>query len=590
MIVRNKYLILEWIGAGGMAVVYRAQHRLLNEMRAVKVVSAKFANDDDFLKRFRHEAAVARRLRHENAVWVEDLDELEDGRPFIAMELLQGDDLRKLIKDQGPLAVDRSLKLGVQVASALSAAHKLGIVHRDIKPDNILITRNENGNEVAKVLDFGIAKAKEGALQGGYTATRTGVIIGTPEYMSPEQAEVQLGRLDGRSDIYSLGIVLYEMLTGQLPFKSDTPLGMCLHHLQTIPRPPHEVRPDLHIPESVSAVLMKALEKKRDQRFQSAQEMLAALHNPAEWAAQNATQAFAATRVVTSPLPAIETKQPPATIAIAAPAAAAPKPQPIAAAPAVAPQVSVSPAVPQPRQTQYQAPPKDKSLRWRVLTVALVVVICVTAGYVLVRATQRRNEALREHNSILQNAILHQFQTSPTMAGKTINVSVDGDVATLSGNVPLSSDKDAAGNLARSVDGIATVTNNIQVDGMPTQQPTPAISPPSTNASSQTEAKPAQKQAQGTGRQPPHTKVVPLNQSGGDSPSDPGNSSANVAQAKDFIRDGRAEHENGNYEGAIADFRRALQLDPGNRAAQIGIVRARHAQEVERKVRERLQQ
>ena len=186
MIIRGKYNILGWIGAGGMATVYRARHRLLNEMRAVKVVSPKFAGDEDFLKRFRQEAAVARRLRHENAVWVEDLDEIEDGRPFIAMELLEGEDLRSLIKNRGPISVERSLRIGAQVAAALNAAHKLGIVHRDIKPDNIFITRGRDGQDLAKVLDFGIAKAKEGVVQGGgYTATQAGVMIGTPEYMSP---------------------------------------------------------------------------------------------------------------------------------------------------------------------------------------------------------------------------------------------------------------------------------------------------------------------------------------------------------------------------------------------------------------------
>jgi serine/threonine-protein kinase len=582
MIVRNKYLVLEWLGAGGMAVVYRAKHLLLNEMRAVKVVSAKFAADDDFLKRFRHEAAVARRLRHENAVWVEDLDELEDGRPFIAMELLQGDDLRKVIKEQGPLAVDRSLLIGAQVASALSAAHKLGIVHRDIKPDNIVITHNDEGKEVAKVLDFGIAKAKESSLQGGYTATKTGVIIGTPEYMSPEQAESLLGdRLDGRSDVYSLGIVLYEMLTGQLPFKSDTPLGMCMHHLQTIPRPPHEVRPDLHIPESVSMLLMKALEKKREQRFQSAQEMLAALHNPEEWAAKNKAPELMPTQVASNVSTAAAAA--PATIAIPPPTPVAPpKPQSVAATVEPARTQEVKPPSPavveKPKPVFIPATPTDQGRIWRVLIVALVVVVCIVAGYGLVKATQRRNEALRNHNMILRNLVLEKIKSS-AMVGKNIDVTIDSDVATLTGSVPLPSDKDAAANLARSVDGIATVTNNIQVVGLPAQKPpsSGAGSQPPTDSSNgnQAQAQPAAQPSQGSLR---NNLANTAQQRSSRS------NAANTARVNELIRQAGAELDNGQYTAAINDFQKAAQLDPGNTAARNGITRARSARAAEQRI------
>lgn len=473
MIVRNKYIILEWIGAGGMATVYRARHRLLNEMRAVKVVFAKFSRDEDFLRRFRHEAAIARRLRHDNAVWVEDLDEIEDGRPFIAMEFLQGDDLRKLIKEEGPLSVERSLKLGAQVASALSAAHKLGIVHRDIKPDNIFVTRDPSGNETAKVLDFGIAKAKEGVLQGGYTATKTGVIIGTPEYMSPEQAEGQLGdKLDGRADIYSLGVVLYEMLTGKLPFESDTPLGMCMHHLQTVPRPPHELRPDLRIPESVSAILMKALEKQRQRRFQSADEMLAALRNPADYAV-NGKGAFAPTRVAARSVRGDEQ----ATAALTTSAAAAAVQPSLSSAPQrppakivpVQPSASPKPAV---RTGAFQ-PMMDKGKRLRIAMVAAVVIICALVGYMLLKINERRNAALREHDAVLHDLIVGKLQSSPVLQGrgKDITVSVNSDVVTLSGNVSSPGAKDEAGNLAGSVSGVANVVNNIIVAEMPAVVP-----------------------------------------------------------------------------------------------------------------------
>jgi eukaryotic-like serine/threonine-protein kinase len=568
MIVRNKYVILEWIGAGGMATVYRAKHRLLNEMRAVKVVSAKFANDEDFLKRFRHEAAVARRLRHENAVWVEDLDEIEDGRPFIAMELLQGDDLRKVIKEQGPLAVDRSLKLGAQVASALGAAHKLGIIHRDIKPDNILITRDDSGNEVPKVLDFGIAKARESALQGSYTATRTGVIIGTPEYMSPEQAEGQLGdKLDGRSDIYSLGIVLYEMLTGQLPFKSDTPLGMCLHHMQTIPRPPHAVRPDLHIPESVSAILMKALEKKREQRFQSAQEMQAALRGPAAWAAKNAS--LAPTRIASPSAPANDYER---TVAldVGPKAAVAARQQPAAPQRVSSPVAAVS-QPPKQSPIPQPVPVKDESMSRRILLVAVVVIICALAGYFLLKATQRRNAALRAHDSVLRDLIVEKFQSSPVLKDRSVTVAVNSDVATLTGNVPLPGDKDAAANLAKSVAGVSDVINNIEVVGVqiPLPKPPETTSPPAT---SETEK-----------QKPPDTTSAAQPQPRRQ------NNSANLARANELVRQGNAEIEDGKYAAAISNFKRALQLDPNNSAALNGINRANQAEKAERKVLDRTQ-
>ena len=571
MIVRNKYVILERIGAGGMATVYRAKHRLLNEMRAVKVVSARFTDDQDFLKRFRHEAAIARKLRHENAVWVEDLDEIEDGRPFIAMELLQGNDLRKVIKEQGPLAVERSLKLGAQVASALGAAHKLGIVHRDIKPDNILITRDDSGNEIPKVLDFGIAKAKETALQGGYTATRTGIIIGTPEYMSPEQAEAQVGdRFDGRSDIYSLGIVLYEMLTGQLPFKSDTPLGMCLHHMQTIPRPPHEMRPDLHIPESVSAILMKALEKKREQRFQSAQEMQAALRDPSAWAAKNAS--FAPTMIASPSAPANNYER---TVAldVGPKAAAAARQQPVASAPQVSP---AAPVISQPAKQIPAARPvemKDEGQPRRIVMVAIVVIICALAGYFLLTATQRRNAALHAHDSVLRDLIVEKIQSSPSLKDRNLTVVVNSDVATLSGSVALPGDKDAAANLARSVAGVSDVINNIEVVGMPVSVPKPPETtspPPTSETAHQNQAKTAQNE-----RKPVPDIVTEYE--------------AEQKKVSTLVRQGNAELEDGKYAAAINHFQQALQLDRNNSAARSGINRAKQAEAAEKKVLDKTQ-
>lgn len=573
MIVRGKYIILEWIGSGGMAAVYRARHRLLNEMRAVKVVSPKFARDEDFLWRFRHEAAIARKLRHENAVWVEDLDEIEDGRPFIAMEFLQGQDLRKLIKHQGPLAVERSLKLGAQVASALSAAHNLGIIHRDIKPDNIFVTQDSAKNEMAKVLDFGIAKAKESALQGGFTATKTGVIIGTPEYMSPEQAEGQLGdKLDGRADLYSLGVVLYEMLTGQLPFHSDTPLGMCLHHLQTAPRPPHELRPDLKIPESVSAVLMKALEKRRERRFQSADEMLAALRKPSESvkpSAANGSGAFAPTKITGKP---DRVEEEPTAALSSSLAAVAEKPR--SASPAVAPATAraAETAQPSPNPATGAAPVvrEERSRRWRIMLVAAAVVVFAVVGYLLLKINERRNAALQEHDSAIHDLVVQKLQTSPVLQGKSqsITVTVSSDTVTLGGNVPLASDKDEAGNEARDVQGVSSVINNIAVAGPPKTEPAKQPEQSTQNAPATPNQPPV--------ATPPETLTKATDASNA--------ATARSAKVNDLVKRGNADRENGNYTSAIAAFEQALHLNPKSSEAREGLARTLRAQKTEENV------
>lgn len=277
-VIRGKYRIVAKIGEGGMGAVYKALHMHFNESCALKVMAPQLMNDTALVKRFGREAIIARKLRHRNAVKVEDFDETEDGRPFIVMEYIEGQSLKHLMNATGPLSVARTSSIIKQAAAALDAAHQLGLVHRDIKPDNIVLVLS-GGEEVAKVLDFGIAKIRDSqSTSSGMALTATGMVIGTPPYMSPEQAKgADSDEIDGRSDIYSLGVVMYQMLTGVLPLKADTPLNMLFAQIQTPPTPIYEARPGVKIPAPVGELVMRCLEKDRSRRPQTGRELIEAL-------------------------------------------------------------------------------------------------------------------------------------------------------------------------------------------------------------------------------------------------------------------------------------------------------------------------
>ena len=302
MVIRGKYRILSELGRGGMGAVYKALHIAFDELRALKVMNSEFMSDELFVRRFKQEAVITRKLQHPNAVRVDDIDEAEDGRPFIVMEYIRGQNLKELIKQDGYLPVPRVCSIVKQVASALEAAHRLGMVHRDIKPANIVLVETPAG-EKAKVLDFGIAKLKEARATeaAGLTLTGTGMTIGTPPYMSPEQAIGKRGdELDGRSDLYSLGVVMYQMLTGEMPLKGDTPVAMLVAHIHTPPRPIHAARPDLQIPDAVATLVMRTLEKKPELRPSSAQVLIEEIERAEEAMRQTgATRPLARTPVVT---------------------------------------------------------------------------------------------------------------------------------------------------------------------------------------------------------------------------------------------------------------------------------------------------
>lgn len=270
-ILGNRYEIIEKVGNGGMATVYKATDLVLKRYVAVKILRDEFTTDEEFIKRFETEAQSAARLVHANIVSIFDVG-VDNGIYYIVMELIQGKTLKEIIvEERGPLPWKWSVNVAIQIASALEMAHKNNIIHRDIKPHNIIIT--EDG--VAKVTDFGIAKAVSNS-----TITAFGTTIGSVHYFSPEHARG--GYTDAKSDIYSLGVVMYEMVTGKVPFDADTPVSVALKHMQEDPVPPIELNP--HLPEAVNKIILKALKKDSMLRYQTATELLQdlkmALKNP----------------------------------------------------------------------------------------------------------------------------------------------------------------------------------------------------------------------------------------------------------------------------------------------------------------------
>ena len=270
-ILGNRYEIIEKVGNGGMATVYKATDLVLKRYVAVKILRDEFTTDEEFIKRFETEAQSAARLVHANIVSIFDVG-VDNGIYYIVMELIQGKTLKEIIvEERGPLPWKWSVNVAIQIASALEMAHKNNIIHRDIKPHNIIIT--EDG--VAKVTDFGIAKAVSNS-----TITAFGTTIGSVHYFSPEHARG--GYTDAKSDIYSLGVVMYEMVTGKVPFDADTPVSVALKHMQEDPVPPIELNP--HLPEAVNRIILKALKKDPMLRYQTATELLQdlkmALKNP----------------------------------------------------------------------------------------------------------------------------------------------------------------------------------------------------------------------------------------------------------------------------------------------------------------------
>jgi serine/threonine protein kinase len=551
MVIRDKYQILGRIGAGGMATVYEAKHIAFNEIRALKVVNSRLAEDEAFLKRFRAEAVVTRKLQHPNAVRVDDFDTTEDGRPYIVMEYVQGKDLRHAIEEAGPFSIPRTLNIGKQVASALAAAHNLGITHRDIKPDNILLVHQADGNDLVKVLDFGIAKIRDGAadMGTGYTTTKTGVVVGTPQYMSPEQAMGKSGEaIDGRSDIYSLGCALYEMLTGQLPFESETPVGLLIHHIQTTPVPPHQRAPQQRIPYALSMVLMKAMEKDKADRYQTAEEMTEALE-----------QALHATTAMMGSAPEVGVRTDVMGSSEAGPAVAAAKkritPKPMTPPP----RMPQTPLAPTPRAAArpvaVQPSPKSKAPLWIVL--GLLVAGGSGAGYWY---TQRPTTAaavpaiVAPPPAITDDGIAAKIKSSMSTSSalRAVEVTVKDGIVTLGGHAAKFSDADTAVALVSGLSGVKEVHNNIAT-GPVVETPAPAAEP-------EVKKEPA----------PKKERVAPR-----------GPDAKTLARVRELVASGNRQVDSGDYATAISAFQSALTLDPNSAEAESGLRRANQAKQTE---------
>src|SRR5215213_901336 len=275
-VLAGKYRIEEKIDEGGMGCVYRATHVLMEKTVAVKVLHPALAADDKIVARFTREAKAASRISHPHAISVTDFGESENGIVYLVMEYLRGRTLKDISRGEGPLPLARVVEIVRQVSGALEAAHAEGVVHRDLKSDNIMLEETPGG-DWAKVLDFGIAKIQQTAQSVHETdpgLTSPNLIIGTPQYMSPEQCS-QASNIDARSDIYSFGVIIYEMLVGHVPFSGDSPTAIMMKHIQDPPPSVLDERRDL--PEEVGRVVARALAKRPEDRFQKAGDLAAAL-------------------------------------------------------------------------------------------------------------------------------------------------------------------------------------------------------------------------------------------------------------------------------------------------------------------------
>ncbi|MDY7230775.1 serine/threonine-protein kinase [Hyalangium rubrum] len=271
----RKYRVEALIGEGGMGKVFRARQLALDKPVVLKVLRQSLLSDERTVARFQREAKAASRLNHPNSISILDFGQAEDGALFIAMEFVPGQDLHQILSREWPLQESRVVRIVSQVLSALADAHGAGVIHRDLKPENIMVEQRRNDADFVKVLDFGIAKITDSTGEDGPALTRAGFVCGTPEYMSPEQARG--AALDHRSDLYAVGVILYQLTTGLLPFESDSAVGFATKHLTEEPPPPSRRRPEARISTGLERLILRALSKNPDDRPANAEAFKAEL-------------------------------------------------------------------------------------------------------------------------------------------------------------------------------------------------------------------------------------------------------------------------------------------------------------------------
>jgi serine/threonine-protein kinase len=269
----GQYTIVRKLGEGGMGAVYQARQEAIDQDIAIKVLLSEAARSPEIVQRFHREAKVISMLSHPNIIRVFIFGRTEEGLLYLAMEFVNGRELREDLRGQ-PMDELRAIRIMKQACSALAEAHDLGIIHRDLKPDNILLTKFRGDNDFVKILDFGIAKITENEDSNQAKLTQAGIVYGTPEYLSPEQAQAL--KLDRRTDIYSLGVMLYEMMTGQVPFMADSPVKILTKHVFEEPRRPNEIAGG-RIAPTMENIILKAMKKDPKERFDNALDMFRAL-------------------------------------------------------------------------------------------------------------------------------------------------------------------------------------------------------------------------------------------------------------------------------------------------------------------------
>jgi serine/threonine protein kinase len=281
-LIDGKYQIIDRLGVGGMGEIFKVRHIHLNELRVIKIMRPNVAQDDQGLQRFLQEARTSTSIKHKNLAMLYDFAQLEDGSYYMVWEFIDGTNIQKWIATNGPMPPRLTVEIAIQALTGLDHLHSMGLIHRDVSPENIMLSQEHHGKLLVKVIDFGIAKQlQEGGGESGHGLTQTGMFLGKLKYASPEQAGFLKDgeHLDARSDLYSFGIVLYEMLAGRAPFQATSPHGYILKHVTEKPAPIGAMNAGANVPPQLEAIIMRSLEKQRDARFETAEDFAKALEN-----------------------------------------------------------------------------------------------------------------------------------------------------------------------------------------------------------------------------------------------------------------------------------------------------------------------